>query len=456
MGPMNPLAETRWPRGLFTHPKRRRLGPVALAVGLLVASCGDGGEGVAEANAGSGEAGQTLVLPAMVDSEPRSQDPRLLGARKALAAGQGSSARTQLDQLAGAAGVEGPLCEARLALWSGEVVQALAAVERARSLAPADSRVFATNAEILASTDRDADAEIEIQAGIEAAGLTPDLRRAQGVRMLFQSGRGPMALALLEAALAADADLPYMDWPLSQAYLLTARADLGQAGGAAAVEHALLALKYDSSLKEAHVVLGDGYAGILDFTSSLEAYRRAAEAGLDVKRELVDTHLRAGMAARMLKDHRSATYHYLAARDYGLSDLELSSGADYLAGRASRALSLAAEADIAGDLELAEEHLEEAITLDPGNLDALDYLGNLRFRGADFDGAAIAWEVLVGFESAASLGKTSQTHLNLGRALVSAKRAKEARGFLQTYLDKWPSGPFADETREMLKRLPVQ
>ncbi|MFT5079773.1 MAG: tetratricopeptide (TPR) repeat protein [Planctomycetota bacterium] len=456
MGPMIPLAETLWPTGQFTHLGRLGLGAFVLSLGLLVGACGDAGDGSDPGGATAGEGAQALVLPAMVESEPRSQDPRLIGARKALAAGQGSSARTQLDQLAGAAGVEGLLCEARLALWRREVVEAMAAVERARALAPADSRVFATNAEILASTDRDADAEIEIQAGIEVAGLTPDLRRAQGVRMLFQSGRGPMALALLEAAMVADPDLPYMDWPLSQAYLLTARADLGQAGGAAAIEHALMALKHDSGLSEAYVVLGDGYSGVLDFTSSLESYRMAAEAGMDVERELVDTHLRAGMAARMLKDHRSATHHYLAARDFGLSDLELSSGVDYLASRASLAMTQAGEADIAGDFELAEDHLEEALNLDPSNLDALDHLGNLRFRGRRYNAAAVAWEVLVGFESAAGQGKASETHLNLGRALVLASRAKEARGFLQTYLDKWPDGPFADETRQMLKRLPVQ
>ena len=217
-----------------------------------------------------------------------------------------------------------------------------------------------------------------------------------------------------------------------------------------------MALKYDSSLSEAYVVLGDGYSGILDFTSSLEAYRMAAEAGINVNRELVETHMRAGMAARMLKDHRSATHHYLAARDFGLSDIELSSGVDYLAGRARLAMKQAGQADIDGDLELAEEHLKEAIELDPKNLEALDYLGNLRFRRGDFDGAAIAWEVLIGFESAAGQGKLSRSHLNLGRALMKGKRAKEARGFLQTYLDKWPEGPFADQTREMLVHLSVQ
>ena len=454
---MTLLAEIRWPRGQFTQGALR-LRAFAFSLGLFAGSCGGDIEpedpGTVAASGSGG--GQTLILAPMVDSEPRSLDPRLLGARRALAAGQASSARTQLDQLAGAAGVEGPLLEARLALWSREVVEALAAVERARALAPADSRVFATSAEILAVTDRGADAEQEILDGIEVAGLTPDLRRAQGVRMLFQSGRGPAALGLLEAALEADPDLPYMDWPLSQAYLLTARADLGQAGGAAAVEHALLALQYDSSLSEAYVVLGDGYGGILDFTSSLEAYRMAAEAGIDVTRELVDTHLRAGMAARMLKDDRSATHHYLAARDFGVSDLELGSGADYLAGRANLAMKRAGQADIDGDLDLAEEHLEEAINLDPSNFEALHYLAELRFGRGAFDGAAIAWEVLLGFESAAGQGKLSQTHLNLGRALVKAKRAKEARGYLQTYLDRWPEGAFADQTREMLVRLPVQ
>ena len=444
----------RWTRG--TNAERCGLLALALGTGLLLGGCGDDSADAAGPEpAAAPDAPAALVLAPMVKPEPRSGDPRLLGARQALAAGQSASARTQLDQLGAAAGVEGPLCEARLALWNNEILQAHAAVERARALAPADSRVFATSAEILALTERGADADDEVRAGIEVAGLTPDLRRAQAVRLLTQSGRGPTALALLEAAQVADPDLPYMDWPLSQAYLLTARADLGQAGGAAAVEHALLALQYDPGLAEAHVVLGDGYSGILDFTSALAAYRMAEEAGLDTKRELVDTHLRAGMAARMLKDDKSAVHHYLAARGYGISNEELGSGADYLVSRGDLAAKQAEEAESAGNPDLAEQHLKVALDLDPRNLGALDHLANLRFRGKNYDGAAVAWQVLVDFERDASQGRDSATHLNLGRALVLGGRSKEARGHLQTYLDLFPSGPKAEDTREMLLRLPA-
>lgn len=425
-----------------------------LALSLLCASflgfsCGEG-------DSGEPQAGTSLSETAMADAEPRSGDPRLAGARKALAAGQASSARTQLDQLGGAAGVEGPLCEARLAFWDREFVAALEAVERARRIAPGDSRVFATAAEILSLTERGIDADDELKLGLSQAGPTPDIRRAQAVRMLTQPGRGPEALKLLEAALEADPSIPYMDWPLSQAYLLTARSDLGQGGAELAIEHALDALTRDPELYDAYVVLGDGYAGKLDFVSALDAYGKAAEAGLDVQRERADTHLRAGMAARMVRDDDAAVAHYLAARELGLSNLEMSSGADFLVARARLALTAAADADIAEEIELAEQYLEEALRLDPHSWDALDYLGNLRFRQRRFNGAAIAWEVLLGYEKEAAVSRESATHLNLGRALVMAGRIAESRTPLLSYLEYWPDGPLAADTREMLQRLSGQ
>ena len=274
--------------------------------------------------------------------------------------------------------------------------------------------------------------------------------------MLTQPGRGPEALKLLEAALEADPSIPYMDWPLSQAYLLTARSDLGQGSSELAIEHALDALSRDPELYDAYVILGDGYAGKLDFVSALDAYGKAAEAGLDVHRERADTHLRAGMTARMVNDDDAAVTHYLAARELGLSNFEMSSGADFLVARAQLALTAAADADIAEEIELAEQHLEEALRLDPHSLDALDYLGNLRFRQRRFNGAAIAWEVLLGYEKEAAASRESATHLNLGRALVMAGRIAESRTPLFSYLESWPDGPRAADTREMLQRLSGQ
>ncbi|MFT6714418.1 MAG: hypothetical protein ACJAVJ_001704, partial [Planctomycetota bacterium] len=81
MGPMIPLAETLWPTGQFTHLGRLGLGAFVLSLGLLVGACGDAGDGSDPGGATAGEGAQALVLPAMVESEPRSQDPRLIGAR---------------------------------------------------------------------------------------------------------------------------------------------------------------------------------------------------------------------------------------------------------------------------------------------------------------------------------------------------------------------------------------
>jgi tetratricopeptide (TPR) repeat protein len=426
---------------------------IAALACLLVVSCGDGEGGVARAQVSDTDSASALE---MAQAEPRSGDPRLLGARKALAAGQEASVRTQLDQLGGAAGVEGPLCEARLALWMGEVTEALAAVERARALAPSDSRVFATLAEIFAMVSRGADAEEELGLGLELAGPTPDIRRAQAVRMLFQAGRGPDALKLLLAAAAADPSLPYMDWPLSQAQLLTAGFELGQGHVDLAIDHALQALIHDSGLGAAHVILGDAYGNNLDFVAAIASYEDAAEAGADVKREQAAIHLRAGMAARLLQEHEAAIFYYLKARDFGLSDLEMSSGADYLKTRADLLLKMAGDVNVDGDFAGAEQLIEEALKLDPHNLHTLDFLGNVRFHQKDYDGAAIAWEILMSYENAAGEGGESATHLNRCRALVHGQRVDEAKAALEAYLESWPDGPHHEGTREMLGRLSGQ
>jgi tetratricopeptide (TPR) repeat protein len=162
------------------------------------------------------------------------------------------------------------------------------------------------------------------------------------------------------------------------------------------------------------------------------------------------------MAARILKNHDLATGHYLAARGLGLSTEELSSGADYLISRSLIAITASGEAEIKGDLEVAEQHLEKALLLDPYSLNALDYLGNLRFRLKDYDGAVIAWEVLVDYEKAAGESQLSASHMNLARALVLAKRSQEAQAPLRDYLEAYPDGLHATDTREMVKHLPVQ
>lgn len=423
------------------NPKLHSLAALPLLL-LLATSCGSG---TTEVDAGTRS------------TWTRSADPRLLEARAALEAGRPSAAESLLASLGPAAGVEGPLCSARVFLTQGMVVAAMKEVERARELAPEDPRVFATMAEILALAGRGGDAEDEIARGAVFGPRSLDLERARAFLDLTRPGQGPLALARLEAALAADPGLPYCNWPMAQAHLLTGRAALGAGDAQLAADQARLALGREPDLATAEELLGSALASLEDFAGALEALERAQDLGLDVAPQMAEVHMRAGMAARLLKRPDLAEEHYLGARELGMSASELGSGADFLRQRAHTAFETGQAAALRDDFEAAAAGYARAVILDPTGalaLEAKDGQAAARFRLEDYAGAVLLWGEVLEVEWSRPDGIESRTHLNIARAEVLSGDYEGARKILEGALERFPEGPAAAETQELLGRVP--
>ena len=380
-----------------------------------------------------------------------------MDARAALKAGRPSAAESILNNLGDQAGVEGPLCLAQAYLMMGRVMDALTQVERARAINASDPRVFATSAQILALQGNAADARDEIQNGQALSPNSPDLMRAQAFLHLTQPGEGGRALECLQNALKLDPKTPYADWPLAQAYLLTGRAELGRSELAGAVVSARAALRLEPSLADAEELLGAALASLNDFPGALAAYERAGDLGLKVQKEIMEVHLRAAMNARMAFDHAAAEEHYLKARELGAHDIEMSSGKDYLVGRARVAFEDAMTAKLRGDEQAAAAQFAYSVRLAPNGplaIDALDGQAGARFRLADFLGAALLWKDVQAREYESAQPDLSRTHLNLARAYVLSGQLEAARECLNAYIKRFPKGDAVGETQDLLAVIP--
>ena len=428
-----------------------RSAPSALASFLLAllvfgstAGCSD------ETSAAGGEAEAVLVQ--------RSADPRLVQAREALAAGRPSSAETLLEKLGAQAGVEGPLALARAHLARGDVIEALRHVERARALDPEDPRVFATSAEVLALAGEGPDAVDELNRGLALAPGCPDLLRAQAILDLTRPGRGPIALQTLQKALELDPTVPYTDWPLAQAYLLSGRSALGSGDRAQAIVAARAALGLVPDLAAAEELQGQALAAAKDWEGAIAAYKRAQDLGLDQLPLLLEAHRGAAMTARLASNHDNAEEHYLALRDLALSPEDLgASGEAYLADRARVAFEEGQKAKLSGDHKAAAGHFAASVRLAPDgplSVDALDGQAGARFRLADYSGAASLWTDVQSRELAGEAPEVSRTHLNLARAYVLGGRPERAHEVLDAYLERWPDGPAAAETSKLRAAVP--
>lgn len=419
---------------------------LALALLLGLPSCSE------DAASGTAQAAAPAV--------ERSGDPRLAEARAALEAGRPSAAKTLLENLGAQAGVEGPLALARAHLALGAVVPALEQVERARELSASDPRVFATSAEILALADQGAAAQAELDQGFALSPGAPDLLRAQAFLHLTRPGEAPLALERLQEALRLDPKTPYVDWPLAQAYFLTGSAALGSGDLAGAIVAARAALELEPELGEAEELLGAAHVSSQDFGAAIAAYERAAELGIDTTVQRAEAHRNAAMAARLQGQHEVAEDHYLALRALGLGQEEFgASGLDYMENRARLAFEVAMAASLRDDQSAAGALFAKAVRLAPEGplaLDAIDGQAGARFRQADYGGAALLWTEVQERELAGPAPSASRTHLNLARARVLGGQAGAARSVLEGYLARFPDGPAAADTRDLLAKLPAE
>lgn len=403
----------------------------------LFASCGGDDSGADPAEPGA----------ARIDARfERVESDAARALRELVDLGHYREARALLDAEGPRLGAEADLIEARLAALTGDPTEVVRAVERARAAAPDDPRVPATMVELSAWAGHLDTARTELDGALRAFGATPELLRARGVLELAQQGGARKGVASIESALRRDRDLPFTARALGQGYLLLAKERLAAGQPTAALEAVRASLSHDPEEVEARRVLADVLASAMHFEEAILVMGELVDAGEPLTGELATLHKKAGIAGLIpgedetaeQRDERRARSleHFIAARDLGLSDDELGSGARMLEDEAARRTDLAAEAYAAEDLATAKAELELALHHDPTDLAARNLLAVTQYRLGDYAEAARHWrEVMVVMESE-RLVPPDPIHLNLARALVRDGDEVGARGTLERWLER--------------------
>jgi len=359
-------------------------------------------------------------------------------------------ARTLLGQLGSGAGVEGLLLEVRILHLEGDDVAALRTLERAKDRWGDDGRVWAAQAEHLASLGKHTGAEEAIREGWRRAGRTAALERAQGCLLLGIPGGAELGLTHLENALEMDPDLPYAGLPRAAAHVLVGRMDIGREAWSEAYAHAEKALAWNPADPNARELLAEALTGLMRYEEALAIYEELEAEGRPLGATRALLHRQAATACLLTKDRDEAVEHYLAARALGLDEEGLGFGATILGQEAEKAVDRGIAAYEDGRLEPARQEFERALELDPQSMAAQNHLGVVLFRLADHEGAARAWSIVLGDAARTGITLPEPVHLNLAKAWKLAGDLDKARAVLSNYLDREPEGRWAEETRELL------
>jgi tetratricopeptide (TPR) repeat protein len=137
-------------------------------------------------------------------------------------------------------------------------------------------------------------------------------------------------------------------------------------------------------------------------------------------------------AGELVRSHNLAAQAKASPRELGR--------AAYWAGRALY---------LDGDLARAAEWLGKALAHDPSLADAQFLLGQIAYENGKGD------QMLKRFEKSVELdpsGNPSAWYF-IGEHHAGKNRKAEATAALQTYLDRWPAGDFADDARDLITKL---
>jgi len=424
----------------------------------------------------------------------RSSDPRVVAARDAIDRGRLQLARGLVRQVEDSAGIEGTLLAARVASLAGEDSEAGRKIEEARRMDSADPRVYATAAELHAAAGRMETAELEIQRGLEAAGVCPELERARGVFMIVSPGGAVQGLKLLESAIASDPELPFVNRALGQAHLVVAKLRDRAGDPVLALKHAERSLEFDPEDVDARRFHADALAGIGDLGAAVTIYEQLMQEGEPLSADLANLYWRIGVAALAQKKRDQSIEAFLLARGLGMSDDDLSTGALVLESAAEEKVAVAREAFDKGDLEFAQALIEEALQLwprsaaargehasyevfrgqeaegleesivhykkaveiDPNSYEGHYFLGIALRLSKDYEGAAreLAW--VVDSARADEIVLPDPVHLSLAQVQFEAGDTEDSVLTLETYLTQEPFGQYVDQTRELLDALRVE
>lgn len=433
-----------------------------LALSLVLVACSDSTKLSTSSNEAQAAPAQQAASRVQRDE---SEDAREL--RRLVDLGHTEEALVVLRRVGNRLGVEADLIEARMHTLLGNHVEAVRAIERARALEPADPRVFATMVEISAAAGNYTTAREELERGMKRCGQCPELTRSKGVLDLFQSGGAQRGVAAIESAVRADPKLPFTDRALAQGHLLLAKQELAAGRPTAALASAQRSLSFDPQEVETRRVLADILASRSRLDESIAIITELVNQGEPLHGELASLHKKAGIAALIPAPDESesdrsvrrdrALEHLVTARELGLTNEELASGALILADESDRIAQTGVAAYASGDFDGARVIFERALRYDPDNLSARNHYAVVLYRLRDFAEAARQWrEVMVVMEGE-DIIPPEPIHLNLAQAQVQDGDRDGARGTLERWLERNESNEAYAEyvglTREALAQL---
>lgn len=421
-----------------------------MCVSLLLAACNPGADPAA-AGAGAGQVSARAPIAARVHAH----SPELDRLRHALEAGDAATATT-LIEAARSAGAEEPLLRARLsALDPHGLLAALRGIEAARTATPSDPDVYATAAEIYAGHGSFDTAWNEVQRGEQAAGEAAELSRARGVIWISRENGAVKGLEHLERARAIDPDLPFANRPLAQAHLLVAKLRQQKQDIQGALQHVTQSLAFDPLDVDARRLMSELEAARGDFEAAIALTAGLVQEGQKLAGELASLHKKAGIAALLEGDRPRAIEHFRAAREQGMPDGELASGARILSEEAAARIARGVEAYTQADLAGAESAFRSALALDPTSLAGRNHLAVVLRQRRQFDEAIALWRAVLGDARAERIDLPEPVHINLAGALAASGDVPGARAVLEDYLAREPAGDWRPETTAALAALPA-
>lgn len=102
-----------------------------------------------------------------------------------------------------------------------------------------------------------------------------------------------------------------------------------------------------------------------------------------------------------------------------------------------------------GDLKKASDWLQKGLTQDPSQADAHFLIGQIAYEAGKGDAMLKEFQKSVELDPA---GNPSAWYF-IGEYHAGKKHVADARAALQTYLDRWPSGDFAADAKDLLAKL---
>jgi tetratricopeptide (TPR) repeat protein len=401
--------------------------------------------------AAAGAVGSTRELP--LRAHPRIRSVELDQLRRALDLGERAKALALIVHADGAGAEEAFLLRARLAAMEGKGIEALRLVEAARTQFPQSPAVYATAAEVYATSEGFDSAAREIVRGEKECGKSPEFLRARGIISILKPGGAAKGLAELESARKADPDLPFALRPLGQAHLLVAKDAAKQDQRARALEHAQLSVSFDPLDVDARRFLAECLAANADFEGARTLLSALVAEGEPLVSELALLEKRAGIAALLQRERERALEHFRAARQLGLNDEELSSGARLLAEASAAHLERGMQAYQRQELETAESAFRAALRDEPDSLAAKNHLAVTLYARGRFLEAAELWEKVLLVANSEGLELPEPVEINLAKAWRSAGEGEKARAVLQGFVTSKPQSAHAPLARAMLETL---